>query len=85
MTLSMREAMVMESVCEVCGNDYDKAFQVVIGGETHVFDCFECAIHLLAPTCAVCGCRMVGHGVETGDRMFCSRQCASRAGAPEAR
>ena len=33
------------SVCEVCGNDYDKAFQVMMAGKTHTFDSFECAIH----------------------------------------
>ena len=32
------------AICEVCGNDYDKAFQVTKGGETHTFDSFECAI-----------------------------------------
>jgi hypothetical protein len=42
-------------VCEVCGNDYDKAFEVRVQGATHVFDSFECAIHALAPTCAHCG------------------------------
>ena len=31
------------AVCEVCGNDYDKAFEVRAGGATHVFDSFECA------------------------------------------
>jgi hypothetical protein len=31
------------TVCEVCGNDYDKAFQVVGGGETRTFDIFESA------------------------------------------
>ena len=36
-------------VCETCGNNYDKAFQVVMGGETHTFDSFECAIQKLAP------------------------------------
>ncbi len=30
--------------CETCGNDYDKAFEVVQGDERHVFDSFECAI-----------------------------------------
>jgi hypothetical protein len=44
-------------VCEVCGNDYDKAFGVRSQGANHVFDSFECAIHALAPTCAHCGCR----------------------------
>lgn len=35
--------------CETCGNDYDEVFQVIMGGETHVFDSFECAIQALAP------------------------------------
>jgi hypothetical protein len=45
--------------CEVCGNEYDKAFKV-IAGDTHVFDSFECAIHALAPLCEHCGCRVIG-------------------------
>ena len=44
-------------ICEVCGNDYDKAFEVRAESGTHVFDSFECAIHALTPTCAHCGCR----------------------------
>jgi hypothetical protein len=47
--------------CEVCGNDYDKAFQITAAG--HLFDSFECAIQVLAPSCAHCGCRIIGHGV----------------------
>jgi hypothetical protein len=66
--------------CEVCHNDYDKAFQVVAQGKTHVFDSFECAIHALAPTCAHCDCRIVGHGVEAGGRMFCCANCAKLSG-----
>jgi hypothetical protein len=31
--------------CEVCGNDYDKAFEVRAGGGSHTFDSFGCAIH----------------------------------------
>ncbi|MGI0024504.1 MAG: hypothetical protein ACREA4_05085, partial [Nitrososphaera sp.] len=56
------EKNVMENsklTCEVCGNTYDKSFEVRMGGETHVFDCFECAIHALAPTCAHCACRII--------------------------
>ena len=34
-------------ICENCGNDYDKAFRVMLGGEEHVFDCFECCFHFL--------------------------------------
>lgn len=67
--------------CEVCGNDYDKAMQVTMAGGTHVFDCFECAIHALAPRCGHCGVRIVGHGVEQGERMFCCASCAAAEGA----
>lgn len=66
--------------CDVCGNEYDKAFQVTMGGKTHTFDCFECAIHVLAPSCGHCGVRIIGHGVEKGDRMFCCASCAQAEG-----
>jgi Rieske Fe-S protein len=66
--------------CEVCGNEYDKAFDIVRDGESHTFDSFECAIHVLAPTCEHCGCRIIGHGVEAGGRMFCCVHCAEEAG-----
>src|SRR5262249_12617194 len=66
--------------CEVCGNDYDKTFTVELGGQRHTFDSFECAIHALAPTCAHCGCHIVGHGVEQGDKIFCCAHCAKQAG-----
>ncbi len=69
--------------CEVCGNQYDKAFLVSIGGDTHVFDCFECAVHLLAPVCSHCGVRILGHGIEVRDRLFCSAHCAHTSGARE--
>jgi hypothetical protein len=68
------------ATCDVCGNDYDKAFQVTRGGETHTFDSFECAIHALAPACEHCGCRIIGHGVESGGRFFCCAHCAEASG-----
>jgi hypothetical protein len=71
--------------CDKCGNDYDKAFQVVVGGKTHTFDSFECAINALAPTCAHCGVRIIGHGLEKGSRMFCCAHCAGQEGAKELR
>ena len=55
----------MMARCEVCGNQYDKSFQVVMNGETHVFDSFECAIHALAPNCENCGIKIIGHGMES--------------------
>ena len=66
--------------CEVCGNDYDKSFQIMMGGRSHTFDSFECAIHALAPKCDHCGCRVIGHGVEADGRFFCCAHCAVEAG-----
>ena len=66
--------------CELCGNDYDKSFTVTMGGATHTFDSFECAIHVLAPTCSHCGCRIIGHGMEADGRFFCCAHCAKHMG-----
>jgi len=68
------------ATCEVCGNTYDKSFEVVMAGESHVFDSFECAIHALAPLCEHCGCRVVGHGVEADGSIYCCAHCASHEG-----
>jgi hypothetical protein len=68
--------------CDVCGNDYDKSFEVrTAGGAAHTFDSFECAIHKLAPVCAHCGCRIVGHGTEVSGAMYCCAHCARQSGA----
>jgi hypothetical protein len=67
-------------ICETCGNDYDKAFTVVVKGESHVFDSFECAIHRLAPRCAHCGCAVIGHGAEKDGTFFCGAHCAVQEG-----
>ena len=71
--------------CERCGNDYDKAFQVVMGGQSHTFDSFECAIQSLAPTCTHCGTRIIGHGLEKDGKMFCCDHCAEHEGVKELR
>jgi nitrite reductase/ring-hydroxylating ferredoxin subunit len=67
--------------CDVCGNDYDKGFRVTQAGKTMTFDSFECAIHALAPQCAHCGCRILGHGVEAGNNIYCCAHCARHSGA----
>ena len=71
--------------CENCGNDYDKAFQVTMSGKAHTFDSFECAIHMLAPKCAHCGCRIIGHGLEKDGTFFCCDHCAEKTGVKELR
>ncbi|MBN6110918.1 hypothetical protein HDC36_004641 [Xanthomonas sp. JAI131] len=68
------------ATCDVCGNDYDKAFTLTQGARSGTFDSFECAIHAFAPHCSHCDCRIVGHGVEAGGRMFCCAHCAQHAG-----
>jgi hypothetical protein len=68
--------------CETCGNDYERSFDVVMAGQTHTFDCFECAIQALAPSCGTCGTRIIGHGVETeSGQIFCCSHCEARAKA----
>ncbi|WP_437585380.1 hypothetical protein [Sorangium sp. So ce1000] len=68
------------NTCDCCGNSYDKSFQVMVGGTSYTFDCFECAIHKLAPVCAHCACRIVGHGVEAGGAFYCCAHCSKQEG-----
>jgi len=65
------------ATCDVCGNDYDKAFQVSRDGQSMTFDSFECAIEAMAPLCTHCGCKIIGHGVESGGEIFCCASCAN--------
>ena len=72
------------ATCEVCGNDYDKAMEITVaGGDTHIFDSFECAIHAIAPRCADCGCAIIGHGQEAGGATYCCAHCAREQGHTE--
>ncbi len=72
--------------CSVCGNVYDKAFEVIVAagpgtsGNRFTFDSFECAIHLLAPVCRHCGCRVIGHGAEADGVIYCCAHCAEQEG-----
>jgi Rieske Fe-S protein len=67
--------------CDVCGNDYDKAFTVrTASGGGGTYDSFECAIHAVAPVCEHCGCKVLGHGVEADGRFFCCAHCARESG-----
>lgn len=68
--------------CDVCGNDYADAFTVTLRGREHTFDSFECAIHALAPACAHCDCKVIGHGVEQDGKVYCCANCARHADVP---
>lgn len=74
------------AVCELCGNDYDKTIRIIdADGIEHIYDSFECAISELAPVCAHCGCRVVGHGVEAGGLIYCCAHCAHERGVAAVR
>jgi hypothetical protein len=64
------------AVCDFCGNDYDKAFTIQMPERLWTFDSFECAIEVLAPRCAHCDCRIIGHGVEHHEVIYCCAHCA---------
>ena len=66
--------------CDCCGNEYDKSMRISVGEQSGTFDCFECAIHTLAPECGHCGVKIVGHGVETKGDMYCCASCARKEG-----
>ena len=71
--------------CEVCQNDYDKAFVVEAGGARRTFDSFECAIHAMAPVCEHCQCKVIGHGVEVQGHFFCCARYARRVTSADVR
>ena len=70
--------------CETCGNDYERTFTVTMpGASTHTFDSFECAISALAPRCPNCGCRIIGHGIQVDEHVFCCASCARASGVAQ--
>lgn len=62
--------------CDTCGNDYDRAFTLIDhAGRRFAFDSIECAAQAIAPNCAHCGCRVLGHGIDAGGRVYCCAHC----------
>lgn len=68
------------ATCDTCGNDYDKTFTITRGEENGTFDSFECAVQAMAPVCAHCNCRILGHGTESDGEMYCCAHCARESG-----
>jgi hypothetical protein len=56
------------ATCDVCRNDYDRAFSIKQAEKTTTFKSFECAIHVMAPRSA--------HGVEDGGTIHYFAHCA---------
>lgn len=69
--------------CENCGNMYDKPLKIMTDEETRYFDSFECAINIMAPRCAHCETRIIGHGVEESGKIYCCAHCAAQTGATD--
>jgi hypothetical protein len=67
--------------CEIYSNPYEESFEVSLGGESQIFDSFECAFYTVAPLCAYCGCRVSQHGIEAGGLFFCRSACAHEYGS----
>ena len=67
--------------CDVCGNDYETPMEIRLRGKAGTYDCFECAIQAMAPTCAHCKCRVIGHGVGAHGKIFCCGHCAEQVGS----
>jgi hypothetical protein len=68
---------VQGKACEVCGESREQCFEVHLGGQKHVFDSFECAMRGLMPKCALCGCLILGPGVQDENISYCSHLCAN--------
>lgn len=66
--------------CDNCGNDYARPFQVEMKNQKYNFDSFECAINKLAPRCKACDTRVIGHGVQNGEDIYCCSSCARMKG-----
>ena len=67
------------TACSVCGNEGGNAFEVIMSEKSYHFDCFECAIHRLAPACAHCGCKIIGHAVGDALQIYCCMHCGKQA------
>lgn len=82
-TRERKEPAMPSAQCKVCGNTYDKPLEITVDGQSGLYDCFECAMHDLAPSCTNCGVRILGHGVEAGGTMFCGAHCAGQQGVQQ--
>ena len=69
------------ATCDVCMvMTMTKPFTITRGDRSGTFDSFECAISAMAPQCANCGVKIIGHGVEDADQMYCCAHCARHEG-----
>lgn len=71
---------------EVCGNEYEgSSAMITTDRRAHIFDSIDDAAHAIAPVCAHCGCRVLGHGMQSGGKIYCRASCARRTGSDAVR
>jgi hypothetical protein len=71
------------NTCHACGNTYDKPLRITVNNHDYTFDCFACAIHVLAPRCSHCGVTIISQGLEKQGAFYCCAHCARHEGIGE--
>jgi len=72
------------ATCEACGNDYDKAFQVVMTTK-RARSIVSSAQFCTGADVQHCGTRIVGHGPEKDGAYYCCDHCAQKEGVTNLR
>lgn len=63
------------AICNNCGNNDKSCLQIIYNNKKYHFDCFQCAIFLLAPCCQSCGLQIIGHALDISESEFCCNHC----------
>lgn len=66
--------------CEVCGNDYDKAFVVTLEGSEHTFDSFGAPSTPWPPSATTAAAGWLGMGSKVTAKSICCAHCAQESG-----
>jgi hypothetical protein len=65
--------------CSCCGGTLgDRPVRLGYRGRDSLFCSFGCAIAQAAPACPSCGAKVLGRGLRTAGRTYCSSRCAIR-------
>ncbi|HEY6001446.1 MAG TPA: hypothetical protein VIV57_01150 [Anaeromyxobacter sp.] len=68
--------------CSCCGGELGPhPVGLRYRGRESVFCSFGCAVVQAAPACSTCGDKVLGRGITSGHRTYCSSACAGRQAA----
>jgi hypothetical protein len=68
---------MIQGRCETCRNEAPKLFEVIVCGDSHAFDSFQCAVMALGEHCDFCGLSVKAAAFEQRGRKYCSSSCAA--------